>query len=359
MNMKTKTELLGMGVKELEDYMESIGEPKYRGRQVHKWIYKKAVSSFYDMSDISRDLRNKLDDYARISIPRVLKQRASIDGTRKFLMELEDKKRIESVVIPHRENRNTRYTLCLSTQVGCPVGCAFCATGNSGFQRNLEAYEIIGQFLASQRELQKRLKSNEGGLITNVVYMGMGEPMFNYDQVMESTYILNDPKGVNIGQRHITISTAGDVKGINRLARENLQVVLAISLHACTNELRDTLIPLNRKYPLEELIKAVKQYISLTNRRVTFEYLLLDGVNNSKKDAEMLTKLVKPLLANINLIPYNEIDGLEFKQPSPQQVQQFYQYLLDAGVGVTLRGEKGADIEAACGQLRAEYKNNR
>lgn len=356
MNIKIKTELLGMGIKELEDFVESIGEPRYRGRQVHKWIYKKAISSFYEMSDLSRDLRTKLDALTRISIPRVLKQRASIDGTRKFLMELEDKKRIESVVIPHSRNKDTRYTLCISTQVGCPIGCVFCATGNSGFQRNLEAYEMIGQVLGSERELQKRLKSNENGLITNVVYMGMGEPMLNYDQVIKSIYTLNDPKGINIGQRHITISTSGDVKGINRLAQENLQVTLAISLHACSNELRDRLIPLNRKYPLEELITSIKQYIRLTNRRVTFEYLLLDGVNNRKEDADKLINLLKPLLANVNLIPYNEVEGLEFKQPSPQQVNEFYHYLLQAGVNVTLREEKGADIEAACGQLRAGYK---
>ncbi len=356
MNIKTKTELLGMGTKELEDFMESIGEPRYRGRQIHRWIYQKAVSSFYEMSDLSRDLRTKLDELARISIPRVLKQRASIDGTRKFLMELEDKKRIESVVIPHSRNKDTRYTLCISTQVGCPIGCVFCATGNSGFQRNLEAYEMIGQVLGSERELQKRLKSNENGLITNVVYMGMGEPMLNYDQVIKSIYTLNDPKGINIGQRHITISTSGDVRGINRLAQENLQVTLAVSLHACSNELRDRLIPLNRKYPLEELIESIKQYIRLTNRRVTFEYLLLDGVNNHKEDAEKLATLLKPLLANVNLIPYNEVVGLEFKQPSPQQVNEFYYYLLQAGVNVTLREEKGADIEAACGQLRAGYR---
>jgi 23S rRNA (adenine2503-C2)-methyltransferase len=356
MNVKTKTELLGMGIKELEDFMESIDEPRYRGRQVHRWIYQKAVNSFYEMSDLSRDLRIKLDDLARISIPRVLKQRASIDGTRKFLMELEDKKRIESVVIPHSGDKNTRYTLCLSSQVGCPIGCAFCATGNSGFQRNLQAYEMIGQVLGSQRELQKRLKTNDNGLITNVVYMGMGEPMLNYDQVIKSIYSLNDPKGINIGQRHITISTAGDVSGINLLTRENLQVTLAISLHACTNELRDRLIPLNRKYPLEELINSIKEYIRITNRRVTFEYLLLDGVNNRREDAQMLIKLLKPLLANVNLIPYNKVEGLEFEPPSPQQVTQFYHYLLEAGVNVTLREEKGADIEAACGQLRAGYR---
>jgi 23S rRNA (adenine2503-C2)-methyltransferase len=356
MNAKMKTELLGMNMTEIEAFMESIGQPAYRGRQVYKWIYIKAVSSFYEMSDLSRELRNQLDEVARVSIPRVLKQRASVDGTRKFLMELEDKKRIESVVIPQTKRKDTRYTLCISTQVGCPVGCLFCATGNSGFQRNLKAYEIIGQVLGSQRELQKRLKSNEKGLISNVVYMGMGEPMFNYDEVIKSIHNLNDHKGINIGQRHITISTSGDINGINKLATEDLQVTLAVSLHACDNKLRDKLIPLNRKYPLEKLMAALEQYNRVNNRRITFEYLLLDGVNNSGEDAAKLAKMIKPLLANVNLIPYNEVEGLPFKKPSPQKVIEFYNYLLQAGVNVTVRDEKGADIEAACGQLRAEYK---
>lgn len=356
MNMKAKTELLGMEISELEEFMVAIGEPAFRGRQIYKWIYTKAVNSFYEMSDLSRDLRNRLDELAQISIPRVLKQRVSTDGTRKFLMELEDKKRIESVVIPHNQNKDSKYTLCLSTQVGCQVGCVFCATGNSGFQRNLKAYEMVGQVLGSEKELGKRLKATENGLISNVVYMGMGEPMFNYDEVMKSIRILNEPKGINIGQRHITISTSGDVAGINKLAKENLQVTLAISLHACDNELRDKLIPMNRKYPLEKLSMALKEYQELTNRRVTFEYLLLQEVNDSLEDAQRLVKLVKPLLANINLIPYNEVEGLPFKKPSPERVRQFYNYITQAGVNVTIREEKGADIEAACGQLRAEYK---
>lgn len=356
MNMKEKTELLGMGISELEEFMVAIGEPAFRGRQIYKWIYTKAVNSFYEMSDLSRDLRNRLDEIAQVSIPRVLKQRASIDGTRKFLMELEDKKRVESVVIPHSQKKDSKYTLCISTQVGCPVGCAFCATGNSGFQRNLKAYEMVGQVLGSERELGKRLKSRENGLISNVVYMGMGEPMFNYDEVIKSIRILNDPKGINIGQRHITVSTSGDITGISRLAQENLQVTLAVSLHACNNELRDQLIPLNRKYPLEKLHLALEQYQQLTNRRVTFEYLLLQGVNDSLDDAQSLVKLVKPLLANINLIPYNEVESLPFTKPSSERVMQFYNYLDQAGVNVTIREEKGADIEAACGQLRAEYR---
>jgi len=361
MNIKinTKTELLGLNMQEIENFMETIGEPAYRGRQIYKWIYTKAVNSFYEMSDLPRKLRGELDSKAQISIPRVLKQRVSTDGTRKFLLELEDKKRIESVAIPHEPKKNTQYTLCLSTQVGCQVGCAFCATGNSGFLRSLKSYEIVGQLLSSERELLKRLKPNKDKLISNVVYMGMGEPMFNYDEVIKSIRIINDPKGINIGQRHITISTSGDVKGIKKLARENMQVTLAVSLHACDNELRNRLVPINRKYPLEELIAALQEYNQLTNRRITFEYLLLDQVNDRMEDAIRLVKLVNPLLANVNLIPYNEVEGLPFKKPPLNRIKQFYNYLSQSQVNVTLREEKGADIEAACGQLRAEYKRKR
>jgi 23S rRNA (adenine2503-C2)-methyltransferase len=306
------------------------------------------------MSDISKELRHKLDQVAEISIPRVLKQRVSKDGTRKFLLEMKDKKKVETVVIPQSWDKNTRYSLCISTQVGCPIGCAFCATGLSGFQRNLQAYEMAGQVLGSRRELSRKLKTNGEPVITNVVYMGMGEPMLNFDEVLKSIYILNDHKGINIGQRHITISTAGEVQGIKRLAEEDLQVTLAISLHACNNELRDRLIPLNRKYPLEILMDTVKSYIEQSNRRVTFEYIMLDEENISREDADAMVKLIKPLLANVNLIPYNEVSGLGFRKPSPLKIKQFYNWLVDGGLNVTLREERGADIEAACGQLSAK-----
>lgn len=352
-NKKNKTELLGMSIKELEDFMVSIGEPRFRGRQVHKWIYQKDEDSFYQMSDLPKTLRSHLDEIALISFPRVLKQRVSRDGTRKYLLEFNDKKKVETVLIPQRSERDTRYSLCLSTQVGCPIGCAFCATGQGGFQRNLTAGEIVGEFLSSRRELKKKVKKADDNIISNVVYMGMGEPMLNYDEVIKSVYILNDHKGINLGQRSITISTAGEVKGIERLAREDLQVTLAVSLHACDDELRNQLVPINRKYPLASLMKAVEFYISCTNRRVTFEYVMLDGVNISRKDADNMIKLVRPLLANINLISYNEVEGLPYKKPEKEKVMQFYDWLLEAGLNVTIREEKGADIEAACGQLRA------
>jgi 23S rRNA (adenine2503-C2)-methyltransferase len=303
------------------------------------------------MSDIPKELRARLDGNSEISIPRVLKQRVSKDNTRKFLLEMKDKKKVETVVIPQGGNRDDRYSLCISTQVGCPVRCAFCATGASGFQRNLMAYEMAGQVLGSRRELAKRLKVQDEQLITNVVYMGMGEPMLNYDEVLKSVYILNDHRGINIGQRHITISTAGEVKGIQKLAQEKIQITLAVSLHACNNELRNELIPLNRKYPLELLMESVAEYIECSGRRVTFEYIMLDGVNTELSDARAMIKLLKPLLANVNLIPYNEVSGMNFKRPSPVKTRQFYKWLMDGGLNVTLREERGSDIEAACGQL--------
>ena len=348
---KTKTELLGMNLDQLENFVVENGQPKYRARQIFKWMYYKETSSFYEMTDLPKDIRIKFDEIAKISILRVLKQRVSKDGTRKFAMELEDKKRIETVLIPHSSDKQSQYTMCISTQVGCPIGCAFCATGQSGFQRNLEFFEIVAQVLGSKRELQKRLQTTDDNLIANIVYMGMGEPLLNFDATLKSIYLINDPKGINIGQRHITISTCGEVKGIKRLAEADLQVTLAISLHAADDQLRDSLIPLNRKYPLAALMQAVGEYIAKTNRRVTFEYIMLDEVNIRQQDARNLIKLVKPLMANINLIPYNKVIGLDFNRPTREKVMQFYNWLLQGGLNVTLREEKGADIEAACGQL--------
>lgn len=351
-----KKELLGLTLNELEEYIRSINENKFRASQIFKWIYQKDVCSFYEMSDLPKYFRKKLDDIAVISIPRVLRQRVSIDGTRKFLLELKDKKKVETVLIPHSLEKNTRYTLCISSQVGCPIGCSFCATGNSGFQRNLLAHEIIGQVLGSRKEIIKRLKVCDSNIITNVVYMGMGEPLINYDEFIKSIYLLNDYKGINIGQRNITVSTAGEAEGIEKLSQENLQITLAISLHASNNELRNTLIPLNKKYPLEILFKAINKYIENTNRRVTFEYIMIDDINISRNDANHMIQVLKPLMANINLIAYNEVSGLEYKKPSNKKIQYFYNYLKNAGLNVSLREERGADIEAACGQLSAKER---
>lgn len=211
--------------------------------------------------------------------------------------------------------------------------------------------------MSSRRELSKKIKNGPDNLVNHIVYMGMGEPLLNYEAVISSIHRINDHRGINIGQRNITISTAGEVKGIERLAREKLQVTLAISLHATSDELRDQLVPLNRKYPLKSLLQAANYFILETGRRVTFEYVLLDGVNNRHEDAQKLAYLLKPLLANINLIPYNEVEGLPYRKPSRDSAIQFHQWLLNEGLNATLREEHGTDIEAACGQLRAEFKN--
>lgn len=354
MNSKNKIELLGMSPAELEAFMLAIGEAGYRAKQIYKWIYQKQTASFYEMSDLPKELRVRLDEKAQVSIPRVLKQRVSKDGTRKFLLEMNDKKKVETVIIPQSKDKNSRYTACISTQVGCPVGCSFCATGAGGFQRNLEAYEIAGQVLGSQRELGKRLKKTDEQLITNIVYMGMGEPLLNYDEMLRSINMINDHKGINIGQRHITVSTSGYVPGIKRLMAEDLQLTLAISLHACDNKLRNELVPMNRKYPLESLLDAVRVYTETTNRRVTFEYVMLDEINIGQRDAEAMIKALRSLLANVNLIPYNEVSGLPYRRPSNSKVEQFYKWLLAGGLNATLREEHGGDIEAACGQLAAK-----
>jgi 23S rRNA (adenine2503-C2)-methyltransferase len=357
MNSSNKDELLGRDIEELEEYMKGMGEAPFRARQIFKWIYSKEVNSFRDMSDLPQDLRRKLEGTAQVSIPRVLKQRVSADGTRKYLLELRDKKRIETVLIPQGQGKDSRYTICVSTQVGCPIGCSFCATGQSGFQRNLDYYEIVGQVLGSKRELKRKLKTNEENIISNVVYMGMGEPFLNYEEMVKSIRMLNHPKALNIGQRHITISTCGEVQGIKRIAHEGMQVTLAVSLHASYDELRNHLVPLNRKYPLSALKEAIEYYISVTNRRVTFEYVMLDEVNISRQDAEKTIELIKPWLANVNLIPYNDVVSLGYKKPSPFKIQQFYHWLRDGGINVTVREEKGSDIMAACGQLRSDYGN--
>jgi 23S rRNA (adenine2503-C2)-methyltransferase len=350
--MTDKIEFLGQSLPQLEQTLERLGQPKFRARQIYKWIYQKEVASFYAMSDLPRELRDTLNQQAQISIPRVLKQKISDDGTRKFLFELADKKKVETVLIPQNNAKKPRYTLCVSSQVGCPIGCGFCATGRSGFFRNLEAAEIVGQVLSSRREVNQRLKAGpEEKLITNVVYMGMGEPLLNYEPVVTSVHLLNDHKGIDIGQRHITISTSGEARGIEKLAEEGLQVTLAVSLHAANDRLRDQLVPMNRKYPLRDLVAALKGYLLKTGRQVTVEYLLLDGVNTAQSDVDDLAALLKFLPVNINLIPYNEVEGTNFRKPSRVKSLRFYQALRRYGLPVTLREEKGADIAAACGQL--------
>lgn len=350
-----ETEILGLNFEEIEKVIVSLGLPRYRASQIYNWLYKRQTHSFFEMGNIPKELREKLNAEISISMPKVIKARISKDGTRKFLLELQDKKKIEVVAIPQHRHKVKRYTICLSSQVGCPLRCAFCATGQSGFERDLTAGEIVGQLVTVEREIRKREKiAQSEKVLSNVVFMGMGEPLLNLDAVLKAIEIINDERGIGIGQRHITISTAGIIPGIQMLAASSLQVTLAISLHATTDELRSRLIPVNRRFPLEPLMEAVNNYIRQTGRRVTFEYLLIKGINDSVTDAIRLAKMVNSLLANLNLIPYNPIDSCEFQRPDQETIDSFYSLLRSEGVNVTMREEMGTDIEAACGQLKGK-----
>jgi 23S rRNA (adenine2503-C2)-methyltransferase len=346
-----KNRIAGQSLDELTSWLKNLGEPGYRGRQIYKWIYQQKATTFGEMTDLPQKLRQSLEEKAWIGVPSVLRRQRASDGTVKLLLELEDGQSVEAVLMQYAmDEGRDRLTCCVSTQVGCPIGCPFCATGHSGFIRNLDAGEIVGQVLALQREAEDQFF--EG---MNVVFMGMGEPLLNYPEVLKSILILHDPQGINIGYRRITVSTGGVVSGINELAREGLPVNLAVSLHAPNNQLRNKLVPLNRKYPLEVLIPACREYFEDTRRRLTFEYVLLKDINDTKQCAEELAALITGMPALINLIPANPTSG-EYKKSSAEQIRLFAKILRDRGLQVTIREERGGEISAACGQLRGLAK---
>ena len=333
-------------MKDLQDYLEENHVKAFHARQIFRWIYDKRISDFDLMSDLSKDLIARMKEDFSIS-PLIVKDRQiSKDGTQKFLFELEDQTLVESVLMIF----DYGFSACLSSQVGCNMGCSFCASGLLKKQRDLSAGEIVSQALMIQKQLDE-----DGERLGNIVVMGTGEPFDNYDNVMRAMSILNDPYGLQIGSRHISISTCGIVPGIRRFARENLQYNLAISLHAPNDELRNRLMPVNRAYPLKELFDALKEYSTLNNRRLTFEYLLLKGVNDSRKEADEIRDLLKGLNAYINLIPYNKVSEKDFETSDDENALRFYDLLKKNGVAVTLRQKKGDDIDAACGQLRANH----
>lgn len=332
--------ILGAEMAEIADRLVSLGEPRYRAEQILDWIYKKSVYSFKLMSNLPKGLRQTLTDHFHIGLPQVVKVQTSRDGTEKYLLRLADGEHIEAVVI----REGTRLTACLSSQVGCAVGCSFCATGLSGFSRHLSAAEIVGQLLV--------LREQQAQELTNVVMMGMGEPLANYANVIKAIRIMNQPAGLAMGARRFTISTAGVVPGIKRLMNENLQVNLAVSLHAPDDRLRDQLVPLNKTYPIASLIAACREYAEQTGRRVTFEYVLLQDVNDSSDHAHALGRLLAGFLCHVNLIPANPVEGLPFRQSVPEVTEEFARIIASHGVHVSIRKEKGADIDAACGQLR-------
>jgi 23S rRNA (adenine2503-C2)-methyltransferase len=332
------------------DELRSVAQPSYRAQQITDWLYKKRVNSFAEMTDLPQVLRAKLaDDFSfdRIEVVHVL---GSADTTRKFLFRLSDGNLIESVLIPASPalygSPSDRRTICLSTQVGCAYGCKFCASGLDGWKRNLRPNEIVNQIIAVERESEER--------IDNIVFMGMGEPLANYDNVMGAIQIINAPWGIGIGARHITISTSGLVPQIRKLAEQPLQIRLAVSLHGATDDVRSGIMPVNRKYNLSALLEACRYFTSRKKQRITFEYILIAEVNDSDKQARELAKHAHALDAKLNLIPYNNVEGLDWVRPSPGRQKRFLAVLRAAGVRATLRREKGDDIAAACGQLRLQ-----
>lgn len=328
---------------ELESFLVSLGTEPFRATQLIEWLHRRGVESFAEMSNIPLALRTRLAEVASVSSARKLTEKRAPDGTVKYLFALEDGQAIESVLIKY----NYGHSACVSTQVGCRMACRFCASTLGGLVRNLEPAEMLDQVIAINRELAPK-----GERVGRVVLMGSGEPLDNYEAVQRFLRLLNLPKGLNIGYRHITLSTSGIVPGIRRLAGEGLPITLAVSLHAPTNALRDWLMPINRQYPLEELIPACRAYASQTRRRVTYEYALIKGVNDSLAEAYALARLLKGSLAHVNLIPLNPVPGKDL-EPSPSgMVRRFAGYLRERGLPTTVRRELGADIDAACGQLK-------
>jgi 23S rRNA (adenine2503-C2)-methyltransferase len=344
---KPKTDLKDLSRLELGAFIQELGWKPYRADQIFAWIFRRGAVDIGEMTDLAKTRREQIGRSARISALILRREAVSrADGTIKCLFGLEDGQLIESVLI----REGGRRTVCVSTQVGCGLHCAYCATGDLGLKRNLRAAEIVDQVITMRRMLPA------GEDITNVVLMGMGEPLRNYRQTVKACRLINDPDGLAIGARRITLSTAGVVPGIDKLAGENMRLGLAISLNATTDKVRNQLIPLNRKYPVEQLLGAADRYARATRRPVTFEYVLLAGVNDAPEDALRLAERIRNIRCKINLIPYNQVPGKPFRRSSREVAARFQELLYPRCPAVTLRESKGADIQAACGQLRGEER---
>lgn len=340
-------DIKNLTLKELESYLLEWRYPAYHARQIFSWVYQRKINDFLQMSDLSLDLRKELKDKFSIQSLKLIAKRRSLDDTEKLLLELNDKNLIEAVLIPV----SGRVTGCLSSQVGCRFKCSFCASGISGFKRNLDTAEIVEEALI--------LKEAAGDKLTHLVFMGTGEPLDNYDNVLRAVRIINSKDSLNIGARRITISTCGIIPGIKRLVQENLQLELSVSLHAADNELRSKVIPVNKKYPLKELIKTCKEYSVKTDRQVTFEYSLIKGINSDLQNAKNLSKILKGFrLSKVNLILANPVKELGVMPISKKELDSFKNCLLADKINVTVRASRGEDIEAACGQLRLRYEKS-
>ena len=335
---KEKMELFGLSTAELSSMCEGLGCPSYRGKQIAQWLYSKGAHSVDEMSNLPASLRDILKQSSSITRSEIIRESKSADNTTKYLLKLSDGETIESVLLPYSD----RTSVCVSTQVGCLSGCTFCATADSGFVRNLTAGEIVDQVLTLQQKGKMR--------ISHVVFMGMGEPLLNLDNVIKAIYLLNDEVGISM--RRLTISTVGIIPAIKKLEALDMQLTLALSLHASDDDLRRKLIPLAKKYPLDELIKACSEYAEHTKRRITFEYLMLKDVNDSIQHAYALVKLIRGVMCHVNLIPYNEVDGKQYRKSDKESIAAFRHVLESSGIEVTQRMERGGSVSGACGQLR-------
>ena len=350
-----RTDVVGLTRAELAGLLADMGEPAFRARQLWRWIYRRGATDFGRMTDLGKALRTGLAERLAVSRPDISRAQLSADGTRKWLMRLTDGQEIEGVHIPEED----RGTLCVSSQVGCTLTCRFCHTGTQRLVRNLEPGEIVGQVMLARDVLNDWGTEGEDRALTNIVMMGMGEPLYNYDNVAKALAVIMDGDGIAISKRRITLSTSGVVPMMERCGRE-LGVNLAVSLHAVTDDLRDELVPLNKKYPIAELMRACREYPGVNNaRRITFEYVMLDGVNDTQADARALIRLLRGIPAKINLIPFNPWPGAPYVCSSSAAIDRFAAILMDHGYASPVRAPRGRDIMAACGQLKSDSVRQR
>jgi 23S rRNA (adenine2503-C2)-methyltransferase len=340
--MRKKVNILALPPEQLVVLLSGLGHPAYRAEQILVWLYQKGARSFADMTNLPNSLREQLSEFAEIGFLELVRRLVSRDGTEKYLFALADNQTVETVVLPY----NIGYSACISTQVGCKMGCMFCASGLPGFSRNLSAAEILAQVLEAKQEV-----SAQGRELKSLVLMGSGEPLDNFTAIVAFLEAVQDPRRLGMSLRHLTLSTSGLVPKIRELAALKLPLTLAVSLHAPNNSLRDKIMPINRKYPLEELLAACDEYTKLTGRRLTYEYTLIEGLNDGVKEARELAALLKKRLCHLNLIPFNAVPELELSPSAQTVVQAFTAILRSSGVKVTVRRRLGADIAAACGQL--------
>ena len=345
-----KKNIINFDLDDLKEELKNINEKPYRAEQIFKWIYQDKVNSFNNMTNLSIELRKKLDENYVLGNFKIVNKLESIDGTKKYLFDVGDSEGnlIETVLMSYHHG----YTVCVSSQIGCKMGCKFCASTGIPFSRNLSSGEIVEQILSIEKDLNLK--------VSNIVFMGIGEPFDNYENVMKAIQIINNPKGLNIGARHISISTSGIVPRIYELADKKMQCTLSISLHSSNNKIRSSMMPVNDVYPIEDLIKACKYYIEKTNKRISFEYALAKDNNDNLDDAKELVELLRGMIAHVNLIPINQIENGSYKKSTNENIIKFRDYLNAHGIVATIRRELGTDISAACGQLRRQHiKNNK